>query len=379
MDAHASALVTSSGSTRRVAYVFARSDLGGAEIATLRLMESHSRDRYVPVGVLMEAGAVARRLEDTDIEVVIAPALPRLSRRREREDARAWLGTQLHKLRIDLQHAVMAWTQVLAAPAAREAGVPAVWFQHNRPKRSSAIEWLAAASTCDRVLVNSQFTLRGQRRLNIRRRQLELIPFPIDVGVPSNTDLRRELGLRDESVLVILPGRLVRLKGQDVALRALSLTPDTLHLALVGDTMFGLEPDYRPHLEYLAESLGVQDRVHFVGFRDNMADVYDAADILLHTSRLPETFGLVVAEAKAHGCAVVAPDFGAVPELIRDGETGVLVPPEDHVALANVLARLGQDSGLRDRLAEAAQKDHVVTRGEAVERLEQVYDTVIDH
>ena len=363
---------------KRVAYVLPHAQLGGAEIATLRMMEAHDRSRYVPVGLLFEDGSAARHLDHVGIEHAVAPLRPRMSQRRDRAAARAWLEEQLTSQQIDLQHSVMAWTQWLAGPAAHSLGIPATWFQHNRATWRSATEWLAASSFYRVLFVNSQFTLRAQERLNPKRRRLELVYPPVEAPRVANGDqFRHELGVSDRTTLVAVCGRLLHSKGQDMALKALSLAEGDLHLAFVGDTAFGVEPHYRTELQTMADSLGIEERVHFVGFRNNLGEVYAGSDILLHTSRLQETYGLVVAEAKAFGCTVVATNSGAIPELIRDGTNGVLFEPDDHAGLGRILTRLAADPDLRARLGSTAREEPIVTADQSARRLEEIYDRVL--
>lgn len=363
---------------KRVAYILPHAQLGGAEIATLRMMEAHDRSRYVPVGLLFEDGPAAHHLDHVGIEHAVAPLRPRFAKSRERRTARNWLEQQLSRLGIDLQHAVMAWTQVLAAPAAHRAGVPAVWFQHNAATWRSAIEAWATLSTYEMIFVNSRFTLAAQQRLNIRKRPIELVCPPTEVADTGDVgSFRRSIGVGKDVVLVAVCGRLLHAKGQDVAVAALAKAEGNLHLALVGDSAFGLEPDYPARLEAMVASHDLRQRVHFVGFQKNMSSVYAATDILLHPSRLSETYGLVVAEAKRFGCTIVATNRGAIPELVQDGRNGLLFDPDHTASLAQILTRLAADGELRKRLGAAARQDPVVTPALATHELERAYDRVL--
>ena len=94
----------------------------------------------------------------------------------------------------------------------------------------------------------------------------------------------------------------------------------------------------------------------FLGLRTDLNSVLRDADIFVHPAVWQEAFGLVIAEAMATGCPVVASQIGAVPELVVDGVTGLLVPPGDSDAIAGALERLAMDPELRNRLGEAARK-----------------------
>jgi glycosyltransferase involved in cell wall biosynthesis len=171
-------------------------------------------------------------------------------------------------------------------------------------------------------------------------------PAPAVPQLPSRETLRAELEL-DGSVLAFA-GRLGPQKALDVALEALVAVPDVT-LAIAGDG-----PD-RDALERRARELGLDGRVRFLGnvSRDGVLRLFRAADASLLSSSW-ENFPHTVVEALAVGSPVIATAVGGVPEVVRDGENGLLVPPGDAEALAAAIGRFFGDGALRDRLAEAA-------------------------
>ncbi len=146
---------------------------------------------------------------------------------------------------------------------------------------------------------------------------------------------------------VLAVGRLARQKGFDVLLEAVARLPPGVDLLVAGD---GPE---RALLEAERARLGLTDRVHFLGPVDQntVATLYRGALLVACPSRW-EGMPLVCLEAMASGCAVVAAAVDGVPDAVADGETGVLVPPEDPAALAAVLGALLADSPRRRRLGE---------------------------
>jgi glycosyltransferase involved in cell wall biosynthesis len=120
-----------------------------------------------------------------------------------------------------------------------------------------------------------------------------------------------------------------------------------VHLAILG---WGpLEAQTRA----LAAELGIADRTHVLG-RVEPRDWLERADAFAHTSRW-EGFGIVLLEAMLAGLPIVATNVSAIPEIVVDGETGILVPPGDHDGIAAGLARLLSDPSLRGRLGEAGR------------------------
>lgn len=148
-----------------------------------------------------------------------------------------------------------------------------------------------------------------------------------------------------EGPFVLAVGRLVEQKGVDVAIRALAQVPG-VRLAVLG------EGPERARLEALARELGVADRVLLPGRVGDVAAWLRAAALVLHPVRW-EGFGLAVLEAMLAGRAVVASAVSAVPELVVEGETGLLVPPDDPGALAAATSALLADPERAARLGAA--------------------------
>jgi glycosyltransferase involved in cell wall biosynthesis len=144
-------------------------------------------------------------------------------------------------------------------------------------------------------------------------------------------------------------GRLAPWKGQREFLEAARLVatewPEARFL-VVGDVAFD-GPSYRDALRRLVRRLGLEDRVIFTGWRRDVPVVLAAADVLVHSSVLPEPFGLVIVEAMAMERPVVASRLGGPGEIVRDGHEGVLVDPRHPEEIAEALLRLAADPALR--------------------------------
>jgi glycosyltransferase involved in cell wall biosynthesis len=171
-------------------------------------------------------------------------------------------------------------------------------------------------------------------------------PAPDVPELPPRAALRDELAL--DGPTLAFAGRLGPQKALGVALEAVASVPAT-SLVIAGDG-----PD-RGRLEARARELGVDGRTRFLGgvSRDAVLRLFRAADATVLSSsweNLPHT----VLEALAVGSPVVATAVGGVPEVVRDGENGLLVPPNDPAALASAIRGLLEDDELRRRLADAA-------------------------
>lgn len=179
-------------------------------------------------------------------------------------------------------------------------------------------------------------------------------------------------------VQILSVGRAVPKKGFDVLLRALAKLPAGLNWRF---THAGGGPELAS-LKAAAGQLGVAHRITWLGARsqNELLDLYRAADIFVLASRIAEDGdrdGLpnVLMEAQSQEVAVIATRVSAIPELIRDGDTGLLVPPDDADALARAIERLIGDADLRRRLASAgasrvrAEFDHERAVGRLADQL----------
>jgi glycosyltransferase involved in cell wall biosynthesis len=184
----------------------------------------------------------------------------------------------------------------------------------------------------------------------------------LDTAVPG-ADARARLGIRPERFVVGWVGRMTGVKRTDDVLEALRLLRERgidAVLLMVGDG-----PD-RHHVEERASELGIVRHCLFLGYQEDVSGWYRAFDAMILPSANEGT-PVVVIEALAAGCPVVATSVGGVPDVVREGIDGFLVPPRDTEALAERLARLAQDPELRARMG-AAGRESVPPRY-AVERL----------
>lgn len=188
---------------------------------------------------------------------------------------------------------------------------------------------------------------------------LDLGTDPVHFNPSRDTGaLRRRWGVGD-APLILTVARLVPHKGQDMGIRALaSLTRDfpNLRYIMVGEGHDGLR------LRALARELGVSDKVGFVGpMRDDeLPEAYATSTIYLGASRVDkeinvEGFGISFLEAGASGIPSVAGDSGGVRSAVRDGETGIVVPPTDSDAIADALRSLLLNPERRQQMGHAAR------------------------
>jgi glycosyltransferase involved in cell wall biosynthesis len=197
-----------------------------------------------------------------------------------------------------------------------------------------------------------------RRRLGIRAIavhsgvQLERLP-------ESPADIRAEFGWPDDALVVTIPGRLESWKGQDVFLRAaaeVAKRVPTARFVVLGGALYGWDEEFAAGLPRLAESLGIAGKVAFTGHRDDALALIAGSDVVTHCSTSPEPFGMVVIEAMALGRPMIASNTGGPPEIIADGETGLLIPPGQPAVLAETVVSLLVDADRRAAIADAGRQ-----------------------
>lgn len=168
------------------------------------------------------------------------------------------------------------------------------------------------------------------------------------------TTIYRSVGLPNEAVLLGTVAHLFPRKGYDVMLKALPSIIRTLpavHYVVIGTG----DGSYEQRLRELSAELGISDHVHFVGFQQDVNPFLEAMSLYVHPARM-EGFGIAVVEALAAGKAVVATNVGGLPEVVEEGETGLLVAPDDPQALTAAVLSLLRDDGRRRAMGERAVK-----------------------
>lgn len=230
---------------------------------------------------------------------------------------------------------------------------------------------------CQKIIAVSKAVEYDLRKQGLEKRKLLTIPNGIeniDGPVKKDRYILRQFGIEKDNKVIGLVGRVVPLKGHDDFVTCAGLLipyhPHIKFLIIGDDLTHGGR-----YIRYLKERVkreGLERHVIFTGFIKSIREVMAGLDILT----LPaweEPFGLVILEAMSVRVPVIATDSGGVPEVIRDGENGLLVPPHSPEALSKAILRILDDRGLAARLVqggvEAVKKYTARKMAEAVENI----------
>ncbi|MGY2066015.1 glycosyltransferase [Blastococcus sp. SYSU DS0619] len=281
------------------------------------------------------------------------------------------LRADIRRSRYDVVHTHTSVAGAMGRVAAWSAGTPVrVHMLHAyaghagvpQPKRSlyRLVERVLGLCTTHYVAGSRFIRDVGVRSRLFRARDCTVIPYStrMTVGDATAADrarLRAGLGLPPDAPMIALVGRIEDQKGVDLLVRAvpavLAEVPRA-HVVVVGDGT------RRGETEALAGELGVAGHVHFSGWRDDLADVMRAIDVLALPSRW-EAFGIVNLEAMSAAKPVVGFAVEGIPEVVVAGETGLLSPPGAVDALARDLVRVLTDPELAARLGAAGRRRFV--------------------
>ncbi len=353
--------------------------LGGAEMLMGQLAEAAPRAGIrLSVSCLFEmdgnpaaAGLSSRGVVPVDLSLPARPSL------RSLRAVRRHIG----EVRPDIVHTHLGSADLLGGVAARTLGIPAVSTIHTTVWSSGARAYirlrLVRAFTTRMVAVSEAARRACLERGFARPDQIVTIRNGVtaDAMPGSGRELRRELGWRDDDLVVGMLSALRAIKAHDVAVESFrQLIEDfpNLRLLIVGR---GREWD---RISELTRDLG--DRVAMVGHRQDVMRCLDAFDVCLHPS-YDEALPTTLIEAMAARVPVLATAVGGVPEVIMDGLTGVLIPapPAPHV-VAEMLAALLRDQPRRQALAAAARQryEEQFTAGPWIQSVRALYDDLLN-
>ena len=265
---------------------------------------------------------------------------PVLARRLERT---------LKALTPDVLHTHLVHADLYGAFASLRAPWAVVSTKHNDdPFRAGAFRFAERALTrrADRVVAITGALARFcVERVGLPPEKVEIVHYGLD-ELPAAWGAGSE---PPEGRFLLAIARLTEQKGLDVAVRALPALPADVRLAVLG------EGPERTRLEALAEELGASNRLLLPGRVGDVAAWLRRATLLVHPVRW-EGFGLALLEAMLAAKPVVASDVSSIPEIVVDGETGVLVPPDDPRALGRALLGVLQDPRRGERLGTAGRE-----------------------
>jgi L-malate glycosyltransferase len=275
------------------------------------------------------------------------------------------------------------WPAALGTRSVTIASVRDIGVFSDR-RRLKSLSQALACRLADCVIANSYAVRDWLRKQGLGLYDIQVIPNGIKMPAPRRDDepspIREEFRIDRKCPLIAVVARLVRTKGLeyflDAAATIASRYPSARFL-IVGEA--NIEPPYRRELEQRAKNLNLTDRLFFIGQRNDVPQIMREIDISVQPS-LSESFSNTLLESMANGVPVLATNVGGNPEVMTDGESGILVPPADAGALSRGMAQLLESSDLARRLGREAREK--VSREYSLDcllrRTENLYVTLLE-
>ena len=361
--------------TKSILFVVNCLDVGGAEIQVMRLAEGLRRRGWSVSVVSMLPPALYEQLQESGVQVYslkMRPGVPNPA-------ALLRLRRIVKRIRPDMVHSHIVHANILTRLTRLIAPMRVlVCTAHNIREGGMAYnlayrctDWLADLTTnVSQAAVDRYVQIRAAPAERIR-----FVPNGLDISRfrcdPASRDrLRRELGIADQFVWLAV-GRFREQKDYPNMIRAFAASDPThksvLMLAGAGET----QDDARR----LVDSLGLSDRVRFLGVRDDTPDLLNMADAFVLSSAW-EGMPLVLQEASACALPIVATNVGGNAEVVRDGVSGFLVPPRDDANLAGAMIRMMDMTPAGRKAMGNAGRTHVASFFDierVLDRWEKIY------
>lgn len=354
--------------------------LGGAQMALWRLLCHLDRTRFSPEVVCLYNGdgAVAQRIRELGIPVTDLHMTNKI-----RWDRLGHFYTLLRQKRPLILHTWMFHANIPGRVLGRLAGVPIIISSERTMGQEGTVRRLlnriTAPWTSQIICVSQRVADFAIQQIGLPSRKVTVVANGIDLArftnLPTSQEARRMFGLPAAGMIVGAIGRPRPVKGYDILLEAFaqvaSLQENT-QLLFVGEG-----PD-RAALEQQTARLGLQERVLFLGDQHKIPHLLPALDLLALPSR-HEGMPNVVLEAMAAKVAVVATAVGGTPEVVIDGETGLLVPPGNAGRLAAAIQMLLTDRQQREAMGLAGQErvDRYFNIERTVSRTQEIYESLL--
>jgi len=259
----------------------------------------------------------------------------------------------IKKFRINLVHAHLTRGAFYGGLDSKLAGIPAIstahatntWKHFRYSRRIIAVSEAVKTSLIKKGLDDKKITTIYNGVLHCAKTTLQ-----------QRIENRSRLNLEDKDVALFMAARFIRDKGHDILIKALAaLLRDhpsfRVHLFLAGE----IEGPWADYIRDLVSKHDLATRVHFLGFRDDIAEILPSMDIVIMPSRR-EAISLAILEACAAGIPTIGASVGGIPEAVDNGKSGLLFPPGDFGALALCIRDLAVNPQQRKKMGEKARQ-----------------------
>lgn len=348
-------------------------ETGGAQKSLCDLISRLDRRRFEPVLFCSHGADWTLRPELANVELVTVWQDTELFEQRRDDLSSSLAGVRRHvrnaispvtslsreirRQRIDIVHTNTLKAHLLGGLAARLAKRRLIWHVRDILPPGGALTWMKRGRSVlkPQIIAISQAVADqfggNQSSIAVIHNGVSLEKF--QPGEPPE-GLRNELGLTEDARVLSVVGRLTPWKGHETLLNALQKVAEEFPqvcLLIVGESAFW-DAGYGLHLQEIAHTLGLEDNLRWLGFREDIPEILRLSEVFVLPS-VNEPFGRVLIEAMGVACPVIATNSGGAPEVVEEGVSGLLVKPGDETDLAHAILQLLKTSALAKAMGEA--------------------------
>lgn len=368
--------------------------MSGAEFSLSCLLENMDRSRFNPILLLPEEGPFSEKGKKLRIETIILPSMIKFGEKHSLFKLPriffAILKTRriIRRKKIRLVHSNSPRATLHGGPAAKLASVPSVShvrdiyhspFSHPRKGAilgsvSDAILTVSSATKDSILSVKPKLESKTQVVYNgVDFESLKKINFK---------DKRKEFGIDSSTPVIGCVGIIDPAKGQDILILAsarIKMTFPTLKVLIIGSILLDYQKKFEEELKKLVFEHDLKDNVVFTGFREDIYDMLNALDVLVHPAVYPEPFPRTLLEASAIEKAIVATRVGGIPEMLENEKSAILVEPSNTASLANAVESLLIDKNKAGLLAKNAKQNTETNFSidKHVQKITDIYDKLL--
>lgn len=355
--------------------------IAGAEMSLLGMLRNINREVFEPLVALSGPGPLVERIARLGVETVIIP-----QQKLKPMNPLPYLKTVfslvnlIRTRQIDLIHSNIGLSNQYGVVAARLTDIPIICHIRDILSKRSFRRMFLGYS--DVLIANSHAVASSYAKYVAKSQKVVVIHNGVDLKEFSpictkSGVFRRKLGLPDDAFIVGHIARICPEKGQHTLIDAMARVAKThseVYALIAGNIADHISDAFLMSLKQRVREQGLCERIIFTGFVDNIIELYADLDLVILPS-LFEPFGRTLIEAMAMEKPVIAAAVGGPLEVVVEGETGFLVPPNDPDKLAEALLKILQDKELAKRLGENGKErvKRFFTIEEYVRKNEQVY------
>lgn len=308
---------------KKVLYISPNGYLGGAERFVLTAVKAHKAGNNIDASILFFSdGEACEEAKEAGLKYFVLKTTFRFRYPWKLFSALMEIRNIVRKINPDILQLTMPYSHISLSLATLGLNIKKVWFQHGPV--GGKLDQLANLFSVDVLLYNS-LDVQIRHRKTWPHSRIKLKEMIVNYGI--NIPLQNHLIFQGPVVMLGTAGRICSWKGFHHILMALGELKKESNLKhfqfkIAGSVKMSSDQTYKNYLHDLVKTLNLTEEVKFLEHQKNMEQFYCGIDIFIHASVIPEPFGLVVAEAMANGCLVIASNQGGVADLIQSGING---------------------------------------------------------